>query len=137
MFAGSQCCVKDFCSWLFTPEHRGARVVAHNLQSYDAYFVLQEAYKEMLIPKLIVRDSKALSMRFEEHDIAFIDSLNFIPLPLPGFRKAFGLSTELQKDDFPHRFNRTENQDYVGPMPELHWYHPDSKKPEARTKLVE
>lgn len=76
-------------------------------------------------------------MRFEEHDIAFIDSLNFIPLPLSDFREAFGLSTELQKGDFPHRFNRTENQDYVGPMPELHWYDPDSKKPEARAKLVE
>lgn len=130
-------CVKDFCSWLFTPEHRGARVVAHNLQSYDSYFVLQETYKEMLVPKLIMRDSKVLSMNFEQHGITFIDSLSFIPLPLAGFREAFGLSTELEKGDFPHRFNRLENQHYIGPMPELKWYDAESKKkPEASEKLV-
>ena len=135
VFEGGSC-VKDFWSWLFTPEYRGARVVAHNLQSYDAYFVLQETYKEMLIPKLIMRDSKVLSMSFEQHDITFIDSLNFVPLPLSGFRKAFGLSTEMEKGDFPHRFNRMENQHYEGPMPDLRWYDPDSKKPDGKAKLV-
>jgi len=30
--------------------------------------------------------------------------------------KAFGL-TELKKGYFPHLFNKTENRDYVGPLP--------------------
>ena len=31
--------VKNFCQWLFTPEHKGCIVVAHNFQGYDGYFI--------------------------------------------------------------------------------------------------
>ena len=32
---------KDFCEWLFTDDHIGCTVMAHNFQGYDSYFVLQ------------------------------------------------------------------------------------------------
>ena len=31
--------VNDFCKWLFTPQHKGCIVVAHNFQGYDGYFI--------------------------------------------------------------------------------------------------
>ena len=31
----------EFCKWLFTEEHAGCTVMAHNFQGYDSYFILQ------------------------------------------------------------------------------------------------
>jgi hypothetical protein len=39
-------------------------------------------------------------------------------------RISFGLS-ELKKGYFPHFFNTTANQHYVGPYPAAHYYNPD------------
>ena len=33
--------VKDFCTWLFTPEHDKSIVIAHNFQGYDSYFIFE------------------------------------------------------------------------------------------------
>ena len=33
--------VDEFCEWLFTTEHTGCTVMAHNFQGYDSYFILQ------------------------------------------------------------------------------------------------
>ena len=64
-------------------------------------------------------------------NIKFIDSLCFIPMKLADFPKTFGL-TELEKGYFPHLFNRAENQDYVGPMPDVKYYDPNSMSPDDR-----
>ena len=57
--------------------------------------------------------------------IRFIDSLSFFQMPLSFFPKTFGL-TELAKAHFPHKFNRPENQSYVGPLSSQSDYLPDS-----------
>lgn len=49
--------------------------------------------------------------------------------------KAFGL-TELKKGYFPHLFNRTENQNYVGPIPALEYYDPNNMKETDREKFL-
>lgn len=46
-------------------------------------------------------------------DLTFVDLLNFLPMKLANFPKAFEL--EMCKGYFPHKFNRKENQEYVGP----------------------
>jgi hypothetical protein len=47
-----------------------------------------------------------------------IDSLNFLPIKLSAFPiKAFEL-IELKKGWFPHYFNISDNQTYVGPYPD-------------------
>ena len=33
--------IDEFCEWLFTMEHAGCTVMAHNFQGYDSYFILQ------------------------------------------------------------------------------------------------
>ncbi|XP_032234852.1 uncharacterized protein LOC116616861 [Nematostella vectensis] len=49
-------------------------------------------------------------------------TLNFLQMPLSKLPKAFGFDHVTQKGTFPHFFNTPENQDYVGPMPDLSYY---------------
>ena len=45
-------------------------------------------------------------------------------MALACFPKTFGL-TELKKGWFPHHFNTTANQTYVGKIPDKKFYDPD------------
>lgn len=64
-------------------------------------------------------------------NVKFIDSLNFLPMPLSAMPKAFG-EDELCKGYFPHMFNKAENWDYVGPFPEADQYCASEMKPAAK-----
>ena len=108
--------VKDFCHWLFTPEHKGCIVVAHNFQGYDGYFIKDFLIQNAIHYEIIYRGAKSLSLKVPGWDIRFIDSINFIPMALAKFPKTFG-QDELCKGYFPHMFNKEENQNYVGPIP--------------------
>jgi hypothetical protein len=99
-----------FCTWVFQQENANTTFVAHNIQAYDGYFILQYLYKNGITPEIITRGAKILSLTVSEMNIKFIDSLCFIPMKLAAFPKTFGLS-ELKKGYFPHFFNRAENQD--------------------------
>ena len=74
-------------------------------------------------------------MAVEEYKIRFIDSINFVNDALATFPKTFGFS-ELKKGYFPHYFNTLENQQYIGPIPAMHYYDPDHLKPDNRTKFL-
>ena len=108
--------VKNFCEWLITSEHEGCIVVAHNFQGYDGYFIKEYLIENAIHYEIIYRGAKSLSMKVSLYNIKFIDSLNFIPMSLAKFPKTFG-QDELCKGYFPHRFNKDENQNYVGPIP--------------------
>ena len=56
--------------------------------------------------------AKIMDKTVTECDIRFIDSLNFLAMPLSQLPKTFGL-TELAKGYFPHFFNSEANQHYV------------------------
>ena len=107
---------KNFCKWLFTDDHIGCTVMAHNFQGYDSYFVLQYLREQGVMYEVIMRGGKTLSLEVPMLNIKFIDSLNFIPMRLANFPKTFGIE-ELEKGYFPHLFNRKENEYYVGPIP--------------------
>jgi hypothetical protein len=49
--------------------------------------------------------------------------------------KAFGL-TELKKGWFPHYFNTSENQTYVGPYPDALYYGHDFMSEKERAELL-
>jgi len=55
-------------------------------------------------------------------------------MPLSAFPKTFGL-TELQKGYFPHKFNLPEHQTYVGVIPALDYYMPETMSPKAKHEL--
>ena len=128
--------VKQFCQWLFTPEHKGCIVVAHNFQGYDGYFIKDYLIQNAIHYEIIYRGAKSLSLKVTDWNIRFIDSINFIPMALAKFPKTFG-QDELCKGYFPHMFNKDENQNYVGPIPCQNDYGVNFMKPGEREAFIE
>ena len=134
--------VKDFCTWLFTPEHNKCIVIAHNFQGYDSYPILKFLNQNAVPCEAIYNGTKCVTLKTKTKKsyqlkikIKFIDSLNFIPMALAKFPKTFG-QDEMCKGYFPHFFNKDENQDYVGPIPCQDDYGVNHMKPEAREKFM-
>ena len=127
--------VKQFCEWLFTKQHQGCIVVAHNFQGYDGYFIVDYLVQNAIKYDVIYRGAKNLTLHVTDWDIKFIDSLNFIPMALAKFPKTFG-QDELCKGYFPHAFNKDENQNYVGPIPCKNDYGINFMKPEERDAFI-
>ena len=127
--------VKDLCKWLFTPQHKGCIVVAHNFQGYDGYFICDYLVQNAIHYDIIYRGAKNLTMKVPDWDIKFIDSINFIPMALAKFPKTFG-QDELCKGYFPHAFNKDENQNYVGPIPCQNDYGVNFMKPGEREAFI-
>ena len=127
--------VKNFCEWLFTPEHKGCIVVAHNFQGYDGYFINEFLIDNAIHYEIIYRGAKSLSINVPLFNIKFIDSINFIPMSLAKFPKTFG-QDELCKGYFPHMFNKDENQNYVGPIPCQNDYGVNFMKPGEREAFM-
>jgi hypothetical protein len=71
------------------------------------------------VPELLLNGSKLLVIKFL--GIKIKDSINFIPMALTKMPKTFSLS-ELKKGYFPHFFNTPENQNYLGPYPDINQY---------------
>ena len=127
--------VKQFCQWLFTPQHKGCIVVAHNFQGYDGYFIKDYLIQNAIQYEIIYRGAKSLSLKVPDWGIRFIDSINFIPMALAKFPKTFG-QDELCKGYFPHMFNKDENQNYVGPIPCQNKYGVNFMKPGEREAFI-
>ena len=134
--------VKDFCTWLFTPQHQDCIVIAHNFQGYDSYPIVKFLNENAIACNAIYNGTKCMTLETKtkrSHQfgirIKFIDSLNFIPMALAKFPKTFG-QDELCKGYFPHFFNKDENQEYVGPIPCQDDYGVNYMKPEGREKFM-
>ena len=134
--------VKDFCTWLLTPQHQDCIAIAHNFQGYDSYPILKFLHANGVGCDPIYNGAKCITLTTKtkksyhlKTKIKFIDSLNFIPMALARFPKTFD-QDELCKGYFPHFFNKDENQDYVGPIPCQDDYGVNYMKPEAREKFM-
>ena len=134
--------VKDFCTWLLTPDHQDCIVIAHNFQGYDSYPIIKYLHEHAIGCEAIYNGAKCVTLKTKtkkSHQfkirIKFIDSLNFIPMALAKFPKTFA-QPELCKGYFPHFFNKDENQEYVGPIPCQDHYGVNYMKPEAREKFM-
>jgi hypothetical protein len=67
--------------------------------------------------------------------IKILDSHNFVASPVSAFTKTFGLN-ELKKGYFPHYLNTNENQNYVGPFPNVKYYGVDTVENTARKQFL-
>ena len=128
--------VKDFCEWVLREDHEKCIFVAHNFKGYDSYFIQDYLNKQCIQFELICTGAKIMSLTVPMYDIKFIDSYNFIPMALARFPETFDRN-ELRKGYFPHMFNKDDKQDYVGPIPETHYYLPNTMKPEARQEFLQ
>jgi hypothetical protein len=128
-----------FCSWLFNQQHRGFIAIAHNAKGYDAHFILAHCVENAIMPSaLIYQGSKIMYMRISHKiDVTFIDSLNFLPMPLKALPKALGLANNVKKGDFPHYFNINGNFNYIGPIPDRQFYGIDQMRNTDREEFVE
>ena len=99
------------------------------------YFVLKWLIDQGIKPYCIYNGTKIMFMEVPKLSIRFIDSLNFLQMPLKSFPKTFGMN-ELKKGYFPHYFNKECNKSYVGPMPSKKHYGYNQMKPDERSKFL-
>ena len=128
-------CIRDFLEWLDTltqNDTRQVNVITHNFQGYDGYFVIHQYHADNQTVKQLRNGCKLLEVKHDR--IRFIDSLSFFQMPLSAFPKTFRL-TKLRKGYFPHQFNIPEHQTYVGPVPAIEYYMPETMSPKARQAL--
>ena len=128
--------IDEFCSWAFSPSHKGYTFIAHYGKGYDFQFIVEWLIAHGGVkPKIIHNGQKIMQLEvMNGHNIRFIDSISFIPMPLRKFPKTFGL-TEIAKGYFPHKFNTDENQEYNGPYPDRAFYVYDEMKKEDREQF--
>ena len=107
-------------------------VLAHNLQAYDGYFIIQKYYENGQEVEQIRCGAKIMSL--SHFKIRFTDGLNFFQMPLSDFPKTFGLE-EAVKGFFPHLYNRPENQNYIGPTPDAKYYMPETMSKEKKEEF--
>ena len=128
---------EEFCEWLLAKHNRDATVIAHNAKAYDNYFILDQMLSKGLAPKdIIYSGSKIMYMTVTAHqNLRFLDSVNFLPMPLSRLPKSFGL-TEVKKGFFPHLFNTPENENVVlSHLPETHFYSPNTMSKGRRAEF--
>ena len=123
----------EFGAWCLKSEY--ATFIAHNFKGFDGYFIIDYLYSLQLTPNIITTGGKILQIELPKNHIRFIDSLNFMPMPLAALPKTFGVH-ELKKGYFPHLFNKSENQQYVGPLPDVSFYSPNSMSTNKRSEFL-
>ena len=126
-----------FCEWLFSKSNANFIAIAHNMKSYDGYFIINYIVSNILpnerLPEILLTGSKILLIKFCK--VTIKDSINFIPMSLAKFPKTFDLN-ELKKGYFPHYFNTPQNQNYEGKYPETKYYGPDLMSHADREKFL-
>lgn len=123
IFAGDDC-IKIFIDFveMYRPwARRKVRVVSHNFKGYDANFVIRELLKRGKKVEPIMCGMKILNIVYNEY-INFIDSLNFLPMPLSKFTSAFGLDPNFCKGYSPYLFNQKKNWFYEGKVPAVSYF---------------
>ena len=126
---------EEFCKELINERHQGYTFIAHNSKGYDAHFILKWLVDQGMKPYCIYNGAKIMFMEIPKLRIRFIDSLNFLQMPLKAFPKTFGLN-ELKKGYFPHYFNKPSNKNCVGNIPaKKHYGYNQMKSGERETFL--
>jgi len=134
-FPNSTSVTHEVGKFLISPKFKGYTMIAHNMKAFDGCFLLRYMTENGLTPRPIFSGKKIMSLEVRPLKIRIIDSLNFLPMPLAAFEKAFGLE-EAAKGYFPHFFAKPENYNYKGPLPPKDDYGCDGMKTEAREIFI-
>ena len=134
-------CVNLFLDYVLA-ECRHYTIIAHNLKGYDGYPITNALLNVGLMPEIIFAGGKLMYIEIPRIEVRFVDSFNFLVMPLASFPKAFGLNLdthhraqELTKGFFPHLFNTRANQEYVGPLPPRECFIPDGMSATKRDEF--
>lgn len=117
----------DWVQHMLRPEHKGKTFIFHNGRGFDFHPILNQLMLIGKCVKPILMGRKVIFMNVPEKLLfssksgrRFIDSVNFLPMPLKAFSKTFGL--EAVKGHYPHFFNTKINENYVGDIPDKSFY---------------
>ena len=127
--------IEEFCKGFLNDKFKGYTFIAHNSKGYDSHFILKWLIDQGIKPYCIYNGAKIMFMEIPKLSIRFIDSLNFLQMPLKSFPKTVGMN-ELKKGYFPHYFNKKCNKNYVGPIPSKKHYGYNQMKPDERAKFL-
>ena len=130
IFKGEDC-LRHFCLWLFTPEHKIFTVFGHNAGTFDFLFLLQYLNKQRLCPNMVTRGSRLLYMYVFDFCIKFLDSFNFMHNKLDSLPHMLSLGID-HKSFFPYKALTQVYTTYQGPK----FYYPDSMTSEKRTEFL-
>lgn len=138
----------QFAQWLATECdcEEAILMLAHNFRGYDGRLLLAELVKHNPdeittagkgkkgeLQGFITVGSKLNS--FTWGNITFADSLLHIAQPLHQFPKIFGLDIAC-KGFFPYEFNVAANQNYVGEIPTVDYFHPEKMSEKRRGEFL-
>ncbi len=130
-------CAKDFLNWIFDMKFKNPlRFIAHNSSGYDGYFITNALIQMGIKPSIIRMEGRIFSICLPKNDIKFIDSANFVMMPLRKLPQTFGIK-DVQKGDFPHRLNCDEWLQYKGDMPPFEFWESPSMDPADKERLEE
>ena len=88
--------IEDFCKDLIHDKFKGYTFIAHNSKGYDCHFILKWLIDQGIKPYCIYNGANIMFMEIPKLSIRFINSLNFLQMPLKSFPKTFGMN-ELKK----------------------------------------
>lgn len=124
-------------------EKESTQWYAHNLKGYDGRLLLDYFESMDIAPRtLFHKGDKIMTMTLEHpqvsnRTITFKDSLLHIAAPLSAIPAMFGMDTKMvKKGMFPYLFNTPEHQNYVGPVPDQHYFEPDMMSKEKREAFL-
>lgn len=130
--------VKEFVEFVTRPTKSFNRIIciAHNAKAFDAQFILKHIVENhsALNPRVTLNGTKIIVLTAGR--AKFIDSVNYMPMRLSELPKAFGLPDTCGKGVFPHLFNTIDNQTYVGPMPDVKYYAPETMHAQERERFL-
>ena len=109
-------CVEHLLKYFRSHKYVGYTWMAHNAGGFDNLLLMEHFSKIGVMPKIIMTGCRLTFMYDERFQQRFIDSYSFIPMRLANTTAAFSLNT-CDKGYFPHRFNTSVNNNYIGPYP--------------------
>jgi len=126
--------IEDFVK--FAIKKKNATFVAHNGKAYDNWMVHKYIIKHTAHrpDKLILAGNKIMYMKIKS--VRFIDSLNHIAQSLATFPDTFGI-TEMKKGFFPYLFNTDDNANYIGEIPDIKYFTPETMSSKKYNEFME
>lgn len=135
-------CVDKFVDYLFGIISELAELAkikiycfAHNARAYDSKFLLRNLWKRDYIETEPIMSGLKI-LKVDIGNVRLVDTLSLFMLPLKNIPKAFGLQ-EAEKGYFPHYFNKPDNWNYVGPLPDQDDYGVKYMKPNDAKEFQE
>ncbi|EGT43869.1 hypothetical protein CAEBREN_07775 [Caenorhabditis brenneri] len=123
---------KELTNYIFSPLHKDIVAVAHNASGYDGQFILESLIaSNKAAPKLCLDGTKVIYLKHK--GVKILDSLKYLTMSLSSVAKTFNIDTV--KGDFPVRFIKAENFNYVGPVPPNEEFGLENKSPAVRQQL--